>query len=309
MSGNNNKKMTLCNMTQRKAAATFDEQGSNYTPNEPTIIESYTGFIGKDDTQLMNQLLAAGIAVRPGVKQITFDILSHYAINCKWYQTDALSEKSSNNMHTTNTILYRPDIKPKHPSKLPLGPNDPKFISVHDDLYKRIVYFLVEKLGMDPNDEKHVRIRAQRFPPGTGIGEHADGDKKIGDLLFSMRLVLGLGASRTINFTLREFDLLEPKANGKRIPGVNFTMTTDDCCSAYLMPPDISGKKRFCFTNTNGTKYALAHHELVKSEKGSDDHAAIFVVDFQLRSEEAVTAACVEVGNNGVSLDEMGKMG
>jgi len=45
MSGNNNKKMTLCNMTQRKAAAKFDEQGSNYTPpKEPTIIESYTVF-------------------------------------------------------------------------------------------------------------------------------------------------------------------------------------------------------------------------------------------------------------------------
>ena len=291
-------------MQQRNNAADYKEYGTNYTKKEQSIIESYTPIIKIDianpdskQVQYMNNYLTHRIAISPGMSQPFFDVLFDYAESCFFYQTDHRFQKSSNNIHTLNNIVMRGDIKPQHPTKLPLGPSNQVFLDKRDKLYETILDFLICKVGMHPDVEKYLRIRLQCFPEGEGIGSHADGDNKIGDLLYAMRFVFGLGAPRTLKFTLHEFDLDEPSAKGKVISGVNYNMTTNNCASGYLMPPDISGKKPFCYTNQEKSKEARAQHELVKSAKGSD-HAVIFVADFHLRSEDAVNAASFWVRNN-----------
>ena len=160
-------------------------------------------------------------------------------------------------------------------------------------------------LGMHHEDEVHVRYDGRAYLPGMGIGGHSDSDNKDGDKLFCMRLVPGIGPGRKITYFLKEYDLINPD-NGTLLKGVfggdnSYTVTTDDVASAYLMPPDISGKKYFCYTNKAKTKMARALHEVAPIKSGKEC-GAILVIDFVLRSEEAVLKALEYMRTNVFSL-------
>ena len=303
------KSTTKCNIKQRKEAAKSNDLGSNYTPEEQSIIDSYTPTIEmkakelQNDTNLLQSvinLMMWRVAVSSGMDQGTFDLLLLYFTTCTWYQTEigsSVSSKShlrlSNPFHILSKLIRRPDLEPLHPTKLPLGPSTDAFRNLCNNLYDRIIIHLVDVLGMHPADEPSVVIRAMRYLADTGLGFHPDSDKKIGDTTFSMRLIVGIGNSRTLTFKLVEFDLIEPSSNGIDITGAKFDFSTSNCGSAYLMPPDMSGKKWFCYTaedeDGKKTMAAQAQHEV--SRLGKKEHGGVLVIDFQMRSEEAVNYA------------------
>lgn len=305
------KSTTKCNMKKRNEVAKANDLGSNYTPKEQSIIDSYTPTIKmkakelQNDThllQLVINLMRWRVAVSSGMDQGTFDLMLLYFTTCTWYQTEIGSSVSSrshlrlsNPFHILTKLIRRPDLEPMHPTKLPLGPSTDAFRNTCNNLYHRIILHLVDKLGMHPVDESSVVIRAMRYLTGTGIGFHPDSDKKVGDTTFSMRLIVGIGNSRKITFKLVEFNLEDPSLNpgGLDITGAMFDFSTSHCGSAYLMPPDMSGKKWFCYTDEDEdekkTMAAQAQHAV--SRLGEKKHGGVLVIDFQLRSEEAVNYA------------------
>ena len=307
-------------MEDRKRALDAKDQGSSYSPPKLSIIDSYTLTLGplddnvtvdKATMDLMTTLFMWRIAVAPGMDQYTFDLLVDYFIMCYWYQLPNADDKSdvkkvrlSNNIHALNTILRRTDIEPAHPTKLELGPDTPTFRDLHDRIYNGVIYYLVTCLGMDPKDEGHVVISCRRYLAGVGVRFHSDGDKKIGETTFSMRLVIGLGPSRTVNFKLCVYDLANPgsESDRKYVKGVHYALETGNISGSYLMPPDISGKKFFCFLNEDKTFAARAMHEVVPLDPTNNDTGGILVIDFQLRSLEAVQNALVHHKKNVLSL-------
>ena len=302
-----------CNRDQRSRAnshARAIDNGLIRPPPKPlSIILSYVPVV--DGIDMMNRLLRGGIAIAPSVCQHTSSLLLEYMATCIWYQHKGQSNQTassagcrrlSNHFHTRNSLLCRSDIKPTHPMILPLVPSTPTNRQMCEELYKDIIAMLVEDLMMHTDDERHVRIRMQRYMEKTWIGRHADSDRKIGDILFMMRLVFGVGPSRHVKFTAGTFDLLNPKsrASFSNLKDVTYTIKTSDCASVYLMTASASGKKPLCYMNEQRTKEVVAHHEVLPND--SKDHVAIAVIDFPLRSLKAVNLAKKRVRTDGISL-------
>ena len=285
-----------------------------------SIINSYTPFININAGADVTSRLMSRIAMA-GMDNYTFDLLSEYVTSCKWYQLPPLNPRVEpsktcvrlgNGLFNLSKALQRRDIEEDHQQKLKIGPkdgspmNDNQFRNLCDRIHKGIIYNLVANLGMHHDDEGYVKYDARAYLPGMGIGGHSDADNKDGDELYYMRLVAGIGPGRKITHSLKEYDLINPD-NGTLLKGVfggenSYTVTTDDVASAYLMPPDISGKKYFCYTNVDKTKMARALHEVAPLEPSCKECGAILVIDFVLRSEEAVLKALEYMRNNVFSL-------
>ena len=91
---------------------------------------------------------------------------------------------------------------------------------------------------------------------------------------------------------------------GKVFEGLKpYDIETGDISSAYLMPPSISGKKFFCFTNKEKTMAARAEHKVPPLDTKSPRNRGILTIDFQLRSHEAVMNALAHHRSNHVSLE------
>ena len=295
---------TYCNLADRSRIHDAEDD-DNYTPPPKSITATYIPFININDSTslaLVKRFFFCRIAKFCGMDQYTFNLLVNYFTMCYWYQlpnkdySDVTTVRLGNNMHADNSVVRRRDIEPSHPTKLQLGPNTPEFRALHEKLYNGVIYYLVNVLGMDPKYEKYVRISLRRYLSGRGIGYHSDGDKKIGEKTFSMRMVAGIGPSRTLNFRLVQYDLANPGSSSDRrvikgMGGTLHTMETGNVSGAYLMPPDMSGKQFFCYTNKDGSIAARAEHEVVPLDEKCVDNGGIMVVDFQLDSIEEVNNA------------------
>jgi len=290
---------TVCNMADRKRAQDANK-GVKLPPQSITL--SYTPRISNINQQIaqVNALLACRVAIASGMDVYTFQLMLEYFTTCYWYQIPPPDRtvrpnpnniKLGNGFHALNRVLRRDDISPDHPCKLPLGPNTLAFRSVHADLYKGIIYYLVRNLHMHPEDEPHVSVDCRRYLSGRGIDWHSDYNRKIGRNAYSMRLVVGIGASREVSLRVDEYDLVNPRpsGHGTTIKKLGYSFQTGDCGSAYLMPPDISGKDPLCYTNEDKTKIARALHKVGIVERDGD--GAIMVIDFILRTEKGVLFA------------------
>ena len=77
-----------------------------------------------------------------------------------------------------------------------------------------------------------------------------DRDGVIGDSIYRMRLVLGIGPSQEVKFTANMFDQDNLTSNGTVVKELSHSIVTDDCASAYLMTENTSGMKAWCHTES-----------------------------------------------------------
>jgi len=263
---------------------------------EEDITSMYTPIT--NDVNVMKSLLEQETA-QGTLDQASFDLFTNWFGECIWYQSTVNAQFStssnsnrrlSNSFHTLTNVLYRKDIKPDHPTKLPLCENTQENEELRARVYENIIVFLVDVLKMIPEDEEFVEIYSLLYQEETGMSKHPDSDKKIGKKSFSMRLGISVGASRKVEFSGMEFKVNDPQDNGRVVEGLDFTIETNKCADIYLTSPFASGRKNLCYTNNEKTTRVEAWHKVERIDS-SCDGCFTMIVDFQLRSLEAKDAA------------------
>jgi hypothetical protein len=208
--------------------------------------------------------------------------------------TDHSFNRTGCPLHTDSIYTSRPDIRPSHPTKLPVAlktaENSAGIKTVLDYIEE-----LTTKLGRI--ETIPFRLYMIRYMSGIGMGWHSDSmrlaDRQGG---YRMRLVFNLGESRKVRFRANQLDvnkdtiLFQDNRSFRIYPGLGWEIDTIAGFSAYLMSSHGNGSCFLGYTDDTRSVAIQAQHSVSKigANKGGSE---AFVCDFVVKDLRAAMKA------------------
>jgi len=211
--------------------------------------------------------------------------------------TDHSYNRTGCPLHTDSNYISRPDIRPHHPTKLPVAlktaENSAGIKAVLDYIEE-----LTTKLGRI--ETMPFRLHMIKYMSGIGMGWHSNSlrlaDRQGG---YRMRLVINLGESRKIRFRANQLDVNEDtileqdNRSYRRHPGLGWEIDTIAGFSAYLMSSHGNGGCFLGYTDDTRSVAIKAAHSVSKigvNKGGSEAFVCDFVVK-DLRADKKALRA------------------
>lgn len=260
--------------------------------------------IPEDNSALQLRFVTAQIAQAPRVDPKTALFIASIVGKTIYYQEIRAVKKQQrkkknryvanyHNSQQAKALCPRPDVNSDDPTDLPLHDGTPESVAAFKQLNDLIKKFLIEVLGMHPDDWGLVKYYGFMWDIGAGMGLHSDYPTKHDKYLFFLRLIVSVGGSRTVKFSAHKF----PNPNDPTNPDAHLpkafdilTLKTHKGADAYLTSPFGNGKKPFCYFDEKRDAGLVAKHEVVEIQP-DEERTANIIIDFPLRSMEAVVAA------------------
>lgn len=275
------------------AAKAMDELGATVPTYIPTII---------DDPETQKLFVLSHLAQAKSVSEDTALELASI-VKISWYHQNFKAvkgdvgkkkcrhaieyHKGSARGGFSNRMNPRPDRYPDAPYDLPIHDGSDESKAKFDRLHKLIIRYLINRMGMHPDDEKYVDYYGFLWEIGAGMGIHGDSPTKDDDFRFFLRLIVSVGGRRRVNFAAYSFD----KSSDKYSKAFDIcTITTHEGADAYLTSPFANGKIPFCYCDDEKFSGLQAKHE-VEVIKPGEERTANIIIDFPLRSFEQVVRA------------------
>ena len=170
----------------------------------------------------------------------------------------------------SNGMNQRPDLLTKEePTKIPICDNTPENVELKRILHECIIMYLVEILGMDPDDEKFVQYYTFLWLSNSGMGYHADAASNKHKSLFFIRLSIQIGDPRMISFKVMQFEDNEESAthvyNDVQVDSIN----TRDGADMYVMTMYGSGVHPACWADEKKKKGIVVKHQVERTKTGN----------------------------------------
>ena len=245
---------------------------------------------------IQKSIVEAQIARTLLVERMTAKFLLQSLLALDYYQDHIHAGLGSNspgfnrlgcNIHSDG-VNYRKDINEDNPSKLGICDNNAANIKILSLLHMAIIMYLVEVLGMHPEDGKYVVYYSFLWLIGSGMGLHGDSPNKVKRELFFLRLSIQIGEGRKINFKAFKFEGNDETANhvynGISIDSLEMREGAD----AYAMSTFSSGKFPLFWNDSQKNVGVQLKHEVGVTKTGN---AMNIILDVPFRSLEAMMQA------------------
>ena len=109
------------------------------------------------------------------------------------------------------------------------------------------------------------------------------------------------GGAQKIQFSAYEFTERDKTAS-RKVHGLSFDLVAEEEIHVYLTTPHSNGTFAMCWADAEKKVGIQAKHKVTRVEPGGKE-AAIFVIDFPLRSLRAVKKALAIIRSNEFKLD------
>jgi hypothetical protein len=205
--------------------------------------------------------------------------------------TDHSYDRTGCSIHTDSNYHSRPDIRPHHPTMLPVALKTDQNSVIFDNVLS-FIKILTLKLGRIKTIP--FRFHMIRYMCGNGMGWHGNGlrlaDRQSG---YRMRLVINPGKSRKIRFRADQVNMskvaygsddnLELARDNqdatRRYPGLKFEIDTIPGFSAYLMLSHGNGSCFLGYTDETRKVAIQAQHLVSKigENKGGSRQRSLYL--------------------------------
>ena len=207
--------------------------------------------------------------------------------------TDHSFDRTACQLHTDSKYQSRPDIRPHHPTMLPVALKTDQNSATFD-----YVLSFIERLTLKLGRIKTIpfRLHMIRYMCGNGMGWHGNSlrlaDRQGG---YCMRLVINLGESRKIRFRANQVavsevargsednsEIARDNQGKRRYTGLGFKIVTILGFSAYLMSSHGNGGCFLRYTDESKKVAIQAQHSVTKIGENKGGSGA-FICDFVVK--------------------------